>query len=63
MQSFHQRYYSFRVDANALGGSLEEPLPKIIPTVAPVSLPAVGGFATTRECPAWSTVRTVRFRY
>src|SRR6266478_48492 len=49
MQSFHQRYYSFRVDANALGGSLEEPLPKIIPTVAPVSLPAVGGFATARS--------------
>lgn len=50
MQSFHQnRYYSFRVDANALGGILEEPLPKIIPTVAPVSLPAVGGFATARS--------------
>ena len=50
MQSFHQnRYYSFRVDANALGGFLEEPLHKIIPTVAPVSLPAVGGFATARS--------------
>jgi hypothetical protein len=50
MQSFHQsRFYSFRVDANALGGFLEEPLPKIIPTVAPVSLPAVGGIATARS--------------
>src|SRR5260221_7657821 len=50
MQSFRQNpFYSFRVDANALGGSLEEPLPKIIPTVAPVSLPAVGGFATARS--------------
>jgi hypothetical protein len=50
MHSFHQnRFYSFRVDANALGGFLEEPLPKIIPTVAPVSLPAVGGFATARS--------------
>jgi hypothetical protein len=50
MQSFHQnRSYSFRVDANALGGFLEEPLPKIIPTVAPVSLPPVGGFATARS--------------
>jgi hypothetical protein len=50
MQSFRQnRSYSFRVDANALGGFLEEPLRKIIPTVAPVSLPAVGGFATARS--------------
>jgi hypothetical protein len=50
MQSFHQnRFYSFRVDANAMGGFLEEPLPKNIPTVAPVSLPAVGGFATARS--------------
>jgi hypothetical protein len=50
MQSFHQnRFYSFRVDANAMGGFLEEPLSKHIPTVAPVSLPAVGGFATARS--------------
>jgi len=50
MQSFHQnRFYSFRADANALGGFLEEPLPKNIPTVAPVSLPAVGGIATARS--------------
>jgi hypothetical protein len=50
MQSFHQnRFYSFRADANALGGFLEEPLHKIIPTVAPVSLPAVGGIATARS--------------
>src|SRR5882762_8326619 len=50
MQSFHQnRFYSFRADANALGGFLEEPLRKIIPSVAPVSLPAVGGIATARS--------------
>jgi hypothetical protein len=50
MQSFHQnRFYSFRVDANALGGFLDEPVRKIIPTVAPVSLPSVGGFATARS--------------
>jgi hypothetical protein len=50
MQSFHQnRSYSFRVDANALGGFLEEPFPKTIPTVAPVSLPSVGGFAIARS--------------
>ena len=50
MQSFNRRrFYSFRADANALGGYLEEPLQKIIPTLAPVSLPAVGGFATARS--------------
>jgi hypothetical protein len=49
MQSFKQkRFYSFRADANALGGYLEEPFQKIIPALAPVSLPAVGGFATAR---------------
>src|ERR1700722_2830825 len=50
MQSFHHsRHYSFRADANALGGFLEEPLQKDIPTLAPVSLPPVGGFATARS--------------
>ena len=50
MQSFRQnRSYSFRADANALGGFLEEPFPKNVPTVAPVSLPPVGGFATARS--------------
>src|SRR5258708_35162741 len=50
MQSFHQnRFYSFRADATALGGFLEEPAPKIVPTLVPVSLPAVGGFATARS--------------
>jgi hypothetical protein len=49
MQSFHQgRSYSFRADANALGGFLEAP-PKIVHTLVPVSLPAVGGFATARS--------------
>jgi hypothetical protein len=50
MQSFNKkRSYSFRADANALGGYLEEPFDKVIPTLAPVSLPAVGGFATARS--------------
>lgn len=50
MQSYRQsRSYSFRVDANALGGFLEEPLRKIIPAVAPVSLPPVGGIASARS--------------
>ncbi len=41
MQSFSKkRFYSFRrADANALGGFLEEPFEKIIPTLAPVSPP------------------------
>ena len=39
-------FYSFRADANVLGGFLELPIPKSIPTLAPVSLPAVGGFTT-----------------
>jgi hypothetical protein len=50
MQSFNKkRFYSFRADANALGGFLIEPFEKIIPTLAPVSLPAVGGLATARS--------------
>jgi hypothetical protein len=42
-------FYSFRADANALGGLLERPFRKPIPTLAPVSLPAVGGFAMARS--------------
>ena len=50
MQSFNkQKIYALRADANALGGYLEKPLEKAIPTLAPVSLPAVGGFATARS--------------
>jgi hypothetical protein len=42
-------FYSFRADANALGGFLEQPDRKLIPTLAPVSLPCVGGFAMARS--------------
>jgi hypothetical protein len=50
MQSFSsRRFYSFRADANALGGFLEEPFRKNIPTLAPVSLPATGGLSTARS--------------
>jgi len=50
MQSHHPRnFYSLRADANALGGFLKEPFKKIIPTLAPVSLPPVGGLATARS--------------
>jgi hypothetical protein len=50
MQSFSKKsLYSIRADANALGGFLDEPFQKIIPTLTPVSLPPVGGFATARS--------------
>jgi hypothetical protein len=49
MQSLGKKFYSFRADANALGGFLREPFEKNIPTLAPVSLPAVGGFAMARS--------------
>jgi hypothetical protein len=50
MQTFEPRkFHSFRADAHALGGFLKEPFEKAIATLAPVSLPAVGGFATARS--------------
>jgi hypothetical protein len=49
MQAHGKKYYSFRADAHALGGYLEEPFEKNIPTLAPVSLPSVGGFAMARS--------------
>jgi hypothetical protein len=50
MKSFDlKKLYSLRADANALGGYLEAPIAKTLPTLAPVSLPAVGGFATARS--------------
>jgi hypothetical protein len=50
MTSFDlKKLYSLRADANALGGYLEAPVAKTLPTLAPVSLPPVGGFATARS--------------
>ena len=49
MQPLNRKFYSFRADANALGGYLEAPCQKCIPTLAPVSLPAVGGVAMARS--------------
>lgn len=49
MQPLNRKFYSFRADANALGGHLEEPCEKCIPTLAPVCLPAVGGVAMARS--------------
>jgi hypothetical protein len=47
--SDQKRLYSLRADANALGGFLEAPVAKVLPTLAPVSLPPVGGFAAARS--------------
>jgi hypothetical protein len=50
MHSFKQRHFhAFRADATALGGFLRQPLQKSIPTLAPVCLPAAGGFASARS--------------
>src|SRR5258705_13696669 len=49
MQSSNEKLYYFRADANALGGYLEKPFEKNIRTIAPVSLPSVGGFAMARS--------------
>jgi hypothetical protein len=43
-----RKIHSLQGDANALGGYLEAPIGKVIPTLAPVSLPPVGGFAFAR---------------
>jgi hypothetical protein len=46
MQSFSKhRFYALRADASAVGGYLDE----VIPTLAPVSLSAVGGFSMARS--------------
>src|SRR5580658_7190028 len=50
MKSFdRKKLYSLRADANALGGFIEAPVAKTLPTLAPVSLPPVGGFAMARS--------------
>jgi hypothetical protein len=49
MQDPNKKLYYFRGDASSLGGYVEEPFDTNIPTVASVSLPPVGGFATERS--------------
>ncbi|MGC1458274.1 MAG: hypothetical protein WA825_08375 [Steroidobacteraceae bacterium] len=44
-----KKRFSLRADANALGGFLEGPVARTLPTLAPVSLPPVGGFAMARS--------------
>jgi len=48
MRSDAKKTFYYQADANSLGGFIEKPFPRIIPSQASVSLPVVGGFATTR---------------
>jgi hypothetical protein len=43
-----KRLHYFHADANALGGQLERPTEQVIPVQAPISLPPVGGYASSR---------------
>ena len=43
-----KKVFYFNADANSLGGFIETPFQKIVPSQASVSLPPVGGHATTR---------------
>ncbi len=43
------RTHFYDADANAIGGRIERPFDQIVPVQAPLSLPASGGFASTRS--------------
>jgi hypothetical protein len=43
------RFVYLHADANAVGGRIQTPVEKFVPTVAPSSLPGVGGFATAQS--------------
>jgi hypothetical protein len=43
------RTHFYHADANAIGGRIERPFEQIVPVQAPLSLPAVGGYATARS--------------
>jgi hypothetical protein len=49
MQSKSRKNFYFQTDANALGGFLEKPFQKIIPSCASASLPPTGGYVETRS--------------
>jgi hypothetical protein len=44
-----KRVHYFHADANALGGKLERPVEQLVPVQTPLSLPPVGGYASTRK--------------
>jgi hypothetical protein len=48
MPSAPNKTFYFQAHANSLGGHLQTPDKKVVPSQASVSLPAVGGHATTR---------------
>lgn len=48
MRSDTKKVHYFHADANSLGGFIEKPLQKVVPSQASSSLPAVGGHATHR---------------
>ncbi len=48
MQPEGKKVFYYDADASSLGGFIEKPFQEIIPSRASVSLPAVGGYATTR---------------
>ncbi len=43
-----RRTHFYHADASAVGGRIDRPFQQIVPVQAPLSLPAVGGFATAR---------------
>ena len=43
-----RRTHFYHADASAVGGRIDRPFQQILPVQAPLSLPAVGGFATAR---------------
>ena len=50
MQSYKAtRFVYLHADANAVGGRIQTPVEKFVPTLVPVSLPGVGGFATAQS--------------
>jgi len=61
MRSNAKKVFYFHADANSLGGFIEKPLQKIIPSQASVSLPPVGGHAATRT-PAFNFEEIVSCR-
>ena len=48
MRSDVRKTYYFHADANSLGGSIEKPFQKLVPSQATVALAAVGGHETKR---------------
>jgi hypothetical protein len=49
MPAANHYFHYYHADASALGGFIQRPVQENIPVQSPVSLPPVGGFATTRS--------------